>query len=401
MIIYVLANAISRPGTMGGNTKILLEFIRRWAADGHQINIITYEGGFKTCQNYGLKQVRYMIVSSDNFTKFGTFVFWTVQIIKTLNLIKHLKKEKDVIIYSASNFLPDVIPAIIMKKRFPGHKWIGTCYLLTPNPLKGFDFAFEKRFKLPNLKIILSYLMDKVILPVLIRYADIIFVTNDLDKVFFEKRGFNPTLLKAIYGGVSLKEIEEVPNQKIRYDGCFVGRIHPQKGVIYLVKIWDYVYKKKPDAKLALIGNGPKDYMKRIRNKIKSLGLEDNVDLLGFVDGIEKYKILKASRVFCHTSIYDNSGMAAAEAMACGLPAVRFNIPALKVAYPEGMLVAPLRDCQGFGDKVLQLLQNQEVYDRVKKEAINLAKKWDWDKRACEVMLFIRRNILQTGSLDE
>ncbi len=392
MIIYLLGNAISSPGTMGGNTKIFLEFAKRWGAYGHQINIITYEGGFRTCQDYGLKQVNFIIVPADRVRKSGNpALYRTVQIIKTLNLIGGLKEQKNVVVYSASNFLPDVIPAIAMKKKFSSCRWVGTFYLFAPNPFRGFDFAYEKRTTLPTFKVTLSYLLDKITLPLLTRYADMVFVTNDAEKAVFVERGFNSSRIKAIYGGVSLDEIQQIPKQEIKYDGCFVGRVHPQKGVICLVKIWDYVRRKKPDAKLALIGNGPKDYMSRVRNEIKDRGLEQNIDLLGFVDGIEKYKILKASRVFCHTSVYDNSGMAAAEAMACGLPAVRFDLALLRVAYPRGMLTAPLRDCQSFGDRVIELLENQEMYSRLRREATSLMQEWNWDDRAEDALNFIKR----------
>ncbi len=80
----------------------------------------------------------------------------------------------------------------------------------------------------------------------------------------------------------------------------------------------------------------------------------------------EKYKILKSSKIFLHTSIYDNSGMTAAEAMACGLPAVRFDIPALRIAYPKGMLVVPLKDSPKFAKAVLQLLEDEHCIIKYK-----------------------------------
>jgi glycosyltransferase involved in cell wall biosynthesis len=242
---------------------------------------------------------------------------------------------------------------------------------------------------LPDFKALANYLVEKPSSVLLKKFADFIFVTNELDKKYFTDAGVPVTRLRAIYGGVSLKEIERVPEQKIKYDGCFVGRIHPMKGVDYLVEIWSYVCEKKPNAKLALIGNGSKDYENKVRHLIRAKGLEENIDLLGFVDGIEKYEILKASRLFLHSSIYDNSGMTAAEGMACGLPAIRFDIPALKVAYPQGMLVAPLKDCKKFAEAVLRLLDNDDLYNKVKEDALELAKSWDWDKKAASILDYI------------
>ena len=67
-----------------------------------------------------------------------------------------------------------------------------------------------------------------------------------------------------------------------------------------------------------------------VKKKIRRCGLEQNIILFGFKDGIEKIRIFKDSRVVVHPAIYDSGGMAACEAMACGLPGVSFDLPALK-----------------------------------------------------------------------
>jgi glycosyltransferase involved in cell wall biosynthesis len=377
---------------MGGDTKIFLEFAKRWAASGNIVNIITSESGYKTCQNYNLDNANYFVISSSKDERLGRPLCHIVQTVKaSVKALKSYTVSGKVVIYSASNFWPDVIPAVILKKRMANSKWVGTCYLPIPNPFKGFELAYEEKLKLiPDFKALAGYFIEKPSSLLLKRYADFIFVTNELDKKYFTDARVPLTRLRAIYGGVDLEAISKVPNQKIVYDGCFVGRVHPQKGVLYLIGIWDYVCKQMPKAKLAIIGNGSKDYENKVKDEIKKRGLERNIDLLGFADGIKKYEILKSSRVFLHTSIYDNSGMAAAEGMACGLPAVRFDIPALKLAYPKGMLVGQLKDCKAFADNVLILLRDDDLYRKTRQDALNLTKDWDWNKKAQDILNFIK-----------
>lgn len=392
LTLYMLANTISPRGTMGGNTKILIEFARRWAASGLPITIFTYEEGLKTCQDYKLNGVNYVVIPSSKFKKFGFGILSAVQIINTC--IRLLKIKGDIVIYSASSWSPDVIPAILMKKKNPSSKWIASCFLRGPSPFKGFDLAYEKKRRLlPNIRLLASSLMDFTSNVFIVRYADAIFVTNDLDKKFYIDKGVSPLKLRAIYGGVELAEIEKIPEQQMKYDGCFVGRIHPQKGVIYLINIWGKVCEEKRDAKLALIGNGPKWYENKVKDEISKRHLEKNIDLFGFVDGTRKYKILKSSKVFLHTSVYDNCGMTAAEGMTCGLPAVRFDIPELKVAYPRGMLVAPLKDCETFAKCVLTLLTESDLYNKVRQDALGASKNWDWDKRAQEALNWLKMTL--------
>jgi len=100
------------------------------------------------------------------------------------------------------------------------------------------------------------------------------------------------------------------------------------------------------------------------------------------LDGKEKFEILKASKVFLHTPILDTGGMAAAEAMACGLPVVGFDLPGYKYCYPQGMRKVTIGDLEKFAQEVRNLLVNEGAYQKLKKEATEFSKNWDWDKKS-------------------
>ena len=183
------------------------------------------------------------------------------------------------------------------------------------------------------------------------------------------------------------------PPEPPRYEGCFVGRISPQKGVLDLVDIWARVRARRPGARLALIGSGNARFETELRQAVEARGLREAIDLLGFLDGPEKHRIYKASRVFLHTSVHDNYGMAACEAMAAGVPAVLYDLPPLRVAYPQGCLRAPRTDRQGFADAVVRLLEDHPTWDRLSAEATAWARTQDWDRKAAEVLQFLRDGV--------
>jgi glycosyltransferase involved in cell wall biosynthesis len=220
------------------------------------------------------------------------------------------------------------------------------------------------------------------------RYADVVFVTSepDIKRFITEKRGSSKIF--AIRGGVDIKEATEylnsnnvIPVSKRKYDACFVGRFHQQKGVLVLVDIWKRVVDKRPDACLAMIGNGPLE--KKVLDKTRELGVEKNINLFGFLDGEKKFEIFKQSKIVVHPATFDSGGMAAAGAMAWGLPAVGFDLESLRTYYPCGMVKVPLANVGEFAQEILRLLEDPGHYEKMASEARRLAiEEWVWEKRA-------------------
>ncbi|MEO8879437.1 MAG: glycosyltransferase [Gemmatimonadaceae bacterium] len=100
----------------------------------------------------------------------------------------------------------------------------------------------------------------------------------------------------------------------------FLSRLHPVKNVELLLAAWPLVRMEHPDARLLIAGEGDAGYVHSLRAKASSLG--DSVNFLGFVEGLEKAKLLGESDLFVLPSLHENFGIAVLEALACGLPVV-------------------------------------------------------------------------------
>ena len=384
LTIYIIALSSQGPGLSGGD-RIYIEWARRWAKGGQRINLLVWEEGYKMCQRKRLGGVNYILSSAMRCKRFGPVVLYLARTIKGCSLalrIKPNKDSKEMVIYSSSDFWMDSLPGWIMKKRFPAAKWIASFYLFAPHPLKGFRRTYKKGIGLPGGKELIYFLLQKPIYWMVKRSADMVFVTSEPDRDKFISKRLPPERVIAVRGGVDTKISKQVPEPgEKKYDAVFIGRFHPQKGVLELVDIWRDVCRMEKDAKLAMIGDGSLE--EEVKKKIKRMGLEKNIELLGFMDGVEKIKVFKSSRVVLHPAVYDSGGMAACEAMACGLPGVSFNLPALKTYYPRGMLKAPINDLGAFAQNIIRLLNDEELYQKMSKEALSLAREeWDWDKRA-------------------
>jgi glycosyltransferase involved in cell wall biosynthesis len=382
------ASGITQPRLSGGD-RIAIECIKKWAEQGNLINVFTGKSGLLMYKRYIAKGVNFILTSNFTLGKrslISSLLFEILSLSNAIRVVLTIPKVPDnAVIYSASDFWPDSIPAWMMKKRFKNLKWIATFFLFAPNPFKP-----ESPYKgIRRLNGFLYYISQLPVYNIVKNYADMIWVTNEYDRWrFIDEKKFTPDKVIAVRGGVDTKTPSLIPEpKKKKYDAVFIGRFHPQKGVLELIDIWRYVCEKKRDAKLAMIGVG--ELEDEVKEKIRKYGLENNVTLFGFKDGIEKLKIFKESKVVVHPAIYDSGGMAPCEAMACGLPGVSFDLLALRTYYPKGMLKTPCFDLRGFAENILKLLNDQELYRKLQKEALELAKEWDWDKRAEELLTII------------
>jgi glycosyltransferase involved in cell wall biosynthesis len=380
---HIIANAAMDGIGISGGDRIFIECARHWAEAGSKVNIYAWEGGLEMCERNKLNNVTFVKWSASRFKRFSFFVSYLARTVKgckeALKILPEAERKN--VVYSASDFLPDLLPSLILKLRFGNKvKWVCGFYLFVPNPFsKGSFYVGTKRFK-----AILYYITQKFTYPMVMRHADMFFVTNDVDRYRFINKRLLSSRVIAVKGGIDAKTPSLIPEQKVKtYDAIFIGRLCLEKGVRELIDIWKIVCESNKAAKLAILGTGP--FEAEVRDKIKKYNLEKNVTLFGFIDGIEKFQIIKKSKIVVHPSIIDSGGMAACEAMACGLPGVSFDIPALRSYYPKGMIKTPCYSLEGFAENILKLLSDDQFYQKTSKDALDFALKWDWSKRAEEL----------------
>jgi hypothetical protein len=49
------------------------------------------------------------------------------------------------------------------------------------------------------------------------------------------------------------------------------------------------------------------------------------------------------------------------------------------------MIKTPCFDLSGFAENIVNLLRDEELYERMSRDAIAWAREWDWDKRLKEI----------------
>jgi|SRR3989344_2088093 len=386
--IHIIALAALGEGLSGGD-RIFIEFARRWSRK-MLVNLYVWEEGLLMCQRENLrgKFLHINLVKVSHLSRLGFIFTYFYRVFLGIKLGLSIKVTDGDYIYSASEFWMDSLPAFILKLRKRNKiNWVAAWFQTAPNPIKGFSEGTRRHSY--RLNALVYWLIQRLIKPLIAKLADFVLVNNNEEKKQF------PVLAKrnrtiVVLGGVNTVAISQYLKMhkrisKRRYLAVFQGRFHPQKGVVELIDIWKLVTQNIPDAKLAMIGNGP--LMKDVKKRIKALRLKNNVELFGYLhDGSKKYSIFQSSRIVVHPAFYDSGGMASAEAMAFGLPCVGFDLQAYSFYYPQGMIKVPIGNQKAFAGEIVQLNNNKSIYNTISMDARNMImEKYSWTKRAAEI----------------
>jgi glycosyltransferase involved in cell wall biosynthesis len=127
--------------------------------------------------------------------------------------------------------------------------------------------------------------------------------------------------------GVDFRHLNSVSPSAEPADLIFVGRLIKEKNADLLIQSIHILISEFPAIRLTIIGDGPE--RDSISTQIKDLSLEKNVKIYGFTpDHDEVIARLKSSKVFVLPSSREGFGIAALEALGCGLPVVTIQHPA-------------------------------------------------------------------------
>jgi glycosyltransferase involved in cell wall biosynthesis len=102
----------------------------------------------------------------------------------------------------------------------------------------------------------------------------------------------------------------------------FLSRLDAKKGLDLLFRAWTTVRERAPKASLVVAGTGSADFVESLKADAAALGIESDIVWAGFLQGEDKQAALADADVFVLPSYSENFGIAAAEAMAAGLPVV-------------------------------------------------------------------------------
>jgi len=147
----------------------------------------------------------------------------------------------------------------------------------------------------------------------------------------------------------------------------FLSRLHVKKGVEILLKAFAQIRTKFPDALLVVAGNGEPSYVETLRDAAKKLGCDKDVFWPGFAAGEDKAALLAAATFFVLPSFSENFGIAAAEALAAGVPCILSDQIAIArdAEREKAAILVPCKE-EAIAAAMTQLLESESLRDQLR-----------------------------------
>lgn len=349
MIIAILVNHFP-PKWLAGTEIATYNLAEHLAKRGHEIHIITsYDEGLP---NFTKENGFYVHrIAWPKIKILGVIVFW-------LNVVFTVRKIKPDIVHVQS--IGSGVPAYLIKKilKKPYTVWG-----------RGSDVYLPGRF-------------IRVTRNLVLQNADAILVlTEDMRKKMTE---FTSRNIYIVPNGINLEQFNDRSQNLVKNGSTknilFVGRLHPVKGVQYLIEAMEYVLKKVPNCNLILVGDGVD--RARLETLSVQLGIKKSVHFVGIVPH-EKVRIfMQQADIFVLPSLSEGFPGVILEAMACGLPIVATRVGGVVDIVNDGSngYLVDVKDSKTVADRIILLLQDNEMRVKMSVNNRRMVEIYKWDE---------------------
>jgi len=190
--------------------------------------------------------------------------------------------------------------------------------------------------------------------------SDLIIVYSEEMKKFFISNDINEEKISILSNGINCEEFayNKYDRQKIV---LYAGGANELKGYKFFTKIAENVKKAYPEIRFVAAG--------QFRD------LDKNTKYIEYPGILERDKLIKLmcmSRVTVVPSIWNEPfSMVTIESMACGTPVVAFDVGILKeiIGNEIGGFIVPTGDVKQAAQKVIDLLNNDDLFGKMSKNA--------------------------------
>ena len=161
-----------------------------------------------------------------------------------------------------------------------------------------------------------------------------------------------------------------------RGEGLCVSRLVERKGVQHLIEAMPAIVASFPAVSLQVVGEG--NLSDELAAQVKSLGVHEHVEFLGYVPHEQLPGLYQKAELFVQPSFYEGMSNTVLEAMACGLPIIATGEGGREELLHENSLMAPYGNPSALAENVIGLLSDSVKMSDMGRTSRQIAEKFSW-----------------------
>jgi glycosyltransferase involved in cell wall biosynthesis len=166
-----------------------------------------------------------------------------------------------------------------------------------------------------------------------------------------------------------------------------VSTLHPHKNLPRLIRAYG---RKRRDFRLILAGMRG-FHAGAIERQIAEMGLQDSVQITGWVPREKLYSLYERAQAFVYPSTFEGFGMPVLEAMAAGIPVACSDIPPLReVAGDAALYFDPLNE-DSIAAAIESIMTGTQLQERLRKAGRERARPFTWRRTAEQTLQVVRQ----------
>jgi alpha-1,3-rhamnosyl/mannosyltransferase len=166
-----------------------------------------------------------------------------------------------------------------------------------------------------------------------------------------------------------------------------VGTIEPRKNIQTLVAAFERLLQIESNRQLQLVIAGGNGWLANPSlEAVKNSKACDRIVLTGYLPDRELRDLYSSCRVFVYPSLYEGFGLPPIEAMACGVPVVVSNIPALIESTNGAARLVDPHDADEIAKTISEVLNNDELRAALTDAGRKRATELSWTQTAIKTM---------------
>ena len=159
----------------------------------------------------------------------------------------------------------------------------------------------------------------------------------------------------------------------------YLGTLEPRKNVESLVLACERLWGSRRSRPHLLLAGGVGWKSAPLLRRIARSPFRDKIHTIGYVSPQAARDLYRAAEAFVYPSLAEGFGLPVLEAMACGVPVVASDAPALVEVGGDAALYAPAHDVAELARQVERALEEEPTRLRLRKAGPERAAQFSWE----------------------